>query len=86
MDKLEVICNAELYPNYFPVNVSVLAVVFCQQILENRQFYLKLWFFEIIDEIQQLVWKLSQKISYGVMLRYISVLIYPLHFPKFYAI
>ena len=36
------ICNAELCPNYFSVNVSVLAVVFRQQILKNRQFCLKL--------------------------------------------
>ena len=28
MDKLEVICNAELCPNYFSVNVFVRAVVF----------------------------------------------------------
>ena len=28
MEKQEVICNAELCPNYFSVNVSVLAVVF----------------------------------------------------------
>ena len=32
MDKLEVKCNAKLRSNHFSVNVSVLAVVFCQQI------------------------------------------------------
>ena len=34
------ICNAELCPNYFSVNVSVLAVVFRQQFSKNRQFWL----------------------------------------------
>ena len=33
------ICNAELCLNYFSVNVSVLAVVFCRQISKNQQFY-----------------------------------------------
>ena len=28
MDKREVKCNANVRPNYFPVNVSILAVVF----------------------------------------------------------
>ena len=46
MDKLEVICNAELCPNYFSVNVSVVAVVFHQQFSKNRQFCLKLLVFE----------------------------------------
>ena len=41
MDKKEVKCNAKLYPNYFSVNVYVLAVVFHQQILKNQQFCLK---------------------------------------------
>ena len=45
MDKLEVICNAELCPNYFSVNVSVVAVVFHQQFSKNRQFCLKLLVF-----------------------------------------
>ena len=35
-------CNVKLSPNYFPVNVSVLAVVFCQQNLKNQQFKAKL--------------------------------------------
>ena len=39
MDKQQVICNAELCLNYFSVNVSVLAVVFCRQISKNQQFY-----------------------------------------------
>ena len=45
MDKLEVICNAELCPNYFSANVSVVAVVFHQQFSKNRQFCLKLLVF-----------------------------------------
>ena len=36
-------CNAKLRPNYFYVNVSVLAVAFCRQISKTRQFYLKLY-------------------------------------------
>ena len=36
------ISNGELCPNYFSVNVSVLAVVFRRQISKNRQFCLKL--------------------------------------------
>ena len=35
MDKQEVKCNAKLRFDYFSVNVSVLAVVFRQQILKN---------------------------------------------------
>ena len=35
------ICNAELCPNYFSVNVSVLAVVFRRQFSKNRQFQAK---------------------------------------------
>ena len=46
MDKLEVICNAELCPNYFSVNVFVLAVVFRRQFLKNRQIWLKLSAFQ----------------------------------------
>ena len=47
------ICNAELYPNYFSVNVSVLAVVFRRQISENRQFCAKLMssFSEIYEKV-----------------------------------
>ena len=41
MDKWEIRCNAELCPHYFSVNVSVLAVVFRQQIYKNQQFCLK---------------------------------------------
>ena len=36
------ICNAELCPNYFSVNVSVLAVVFRRHFFKNRQFQPKL--------------------------------------------
>ena len=42
MDKQEVICNAKLYPNYFSVNVSVIAVAFRRQFSANQQFCLKL--------------------------------------------
>ena len=38
MDKQEVMCNVKLCPNYFSVNVFVLAVTFWQQILRNQQF------------------------------------------------
>ena len=47
MDKNEVKCYAKLRSNYFSVNVSVLAIVFCRQISKNRQFQSKLSFFEI---------------------------------------
>ena len=40
-------------------------------------------FLKIVAEIQQLAWKRSQKINYDVILHYISLPIYPLHFPKF---
>ena len=39
-------------------------------------------FLKIVDEMQQLVRKRSQKINYDVLLDYISLPIYPLHFPK----
>ena len=42
MDKWEEICNAELCPNYFSVNVSALAVVLRQQSFKNPQFCFKL--------------------------------------------
>ena len=68
------VCNAELCPNYFSVNVSELAVLFCQRISKNRQSCLKLLFFwEIAGEIQQLARKRSQKIIYDVILFYISL-------------
>ena len=40
-------------------------------------------FLKIADEIQQLVWIRSQNINYDVILNYISLRVYPLHFPKF---
>ena len=40
-------------------------------------------FMKIVGEIQQLVRKRSQKINYDVILHYVSLPIYPLHFPKF---
>ena len=42
MGKWEVKCNVKLRPNYFSVNVSVLAVVFRPQISKDWQFCLKL--------------------------------------------
>ena len=47
MDKLEVKYNVKLCPNYFPVNISVLAVVFRRQFLKNQQFQAKLSLFLI---------------------------------------
>ena len=38
----EVKCNAQLCPNYFSVNVSVLAIVFHRQLSRNRQLEEKL--------------------------------------------
>ena len=35
-------CNAKLRPDYFSVNVFVLAIAFRQQISNNKQFFLKL--------------------------------------------
>ena len=67
------ICNAELYPNYFSVNVFVLAGFSV----------LIVGFLKIVCEMQQLVRKLSQKINFEVILDYISLPIFPLHFPKF---
>ena len=43
-------------------------------------------FLKILGEIQQLVWKRPQKIYYEVILHYISLSIYPLHFPEFWLI
>ena len=42
MNKSEVKRNVKLHPNYFSVNVSVLAVVFHRQILKHREFQAKL--------------------------------------------
>ena len=38
---------------------------------------------KFVAEIQQLVRKRSQKNNYNLILHYISLPIYPLHFPKF---
>ena len=40
-------------------------------------------FLKTVSEIQQLVRKRSLKINYEVILHYISLPIYQLHFPKF---
>ena len=77
------ICNAELCPNYFSLNVSVLTVVFRRQISKKTRVLPKyVVFLEIVGELKLLVRKRSQKITY-VILHYISLYIYPLHFPKF---
>ena len=47
MDKKEVKCNAKLRPNYFSVNVSVLAVVFHGEFSKNQQIQPKLSIFLI---------------------------------------
>ena len=76
-------CNAKLRSNHFSVKVSVLAVVFRRQIKKTTILPEIIGFLKIDGEIQQLVWKLSQKIHYHVNLHYIFLPIYPLHFPKF---
>ena len=56
--------NAKLCPNYFSVNVSVLAVVFRQQILKkpcNFRQICRFFFFQFVGVTQQLVLKRSQK-------------------------
>ena len=62
MDKYEVKCNVQLRPNYFCVNICVLAFAFCGQLSKNQQFPAKLsGFFVFVGEMQQLVQKRSQK-------------------------
>ena len=59
-------------------------VVFRRQISKNRNILPEIiGFFKIVAEIQQLVWKRSQKINSDVILHYISLPIYPFHFPNF---
>ena len=48
MGKWGVNCNVKLLPNYFSGNVSVLAVVYRQQILKNQQLPAKLWILWIL--------------------------------------
>ena len=51
-------CNVKLHPNYFSVKVSVVAVIFRQQIFKNQQFQAKLSvFFKFVNEIHKLVQK-----------------------------
>ena len=58
-------CNAKLCPNYFSVNVSILAIAFRQQILKNPIILPEIFgFLKIVVEIQHLVQKRSQKINY----------------------
>ena len=78
------IYNAELCSSSFSVNISVLAVVFRRQILKNRTILPEIVrFLKTVGEIQQLVWKSSQKINYDKLLHYISIPIYPMYCPKF---
>ena len=80
---MEVNCNAKLPPNYFSVNVSALAVVFCRQIKKKKKLPEVVNFLKFVGEIQQLVRKHSQKNNQDVSLHYISLPIYPFHFSKF---
>ena len=58
-------CNAKLCPNYFSVNVSILAIAFRQQILKNPKILPEIFgFLKIVVELQHLVQKRSQKINY----------------------
>ena len=53
MDKYEVKCNVQLRPNYFCVNIFVLAFAFCGQLSKNQQFPAKLsGFFVFVGEMQ----------------------------------
>ena len=55
-------CNAKLRPNYFPVNVSSLAIEFRRQIKKNTIILPEIvGFFKLVGEITQLVRKRSQK-------------------------
>ena len=87
MNKWKVKCNTKLCFNYSSVNVSVLAVVFRQQIFKNPTISGKVVsFLKFVGKIQQVVWKSSQKNNYDVILHYVSLPIYLLHFPKFCSI
>ena len=78
------ICNVELCPNYFSMNVFVLAIVFRRQLKKpDNNGWNFIGFSKIVCKIQQLVRKRSQKIHYDVILHYISLPICPLHFSKF---
>ena len=76
-------CNVELCPNYFSVNVSVLAVVFRRQFSKNRQFCLKLSFLEKCRQNTTASTKTFTENSLQRNFALISLPIYPLHFPKF---
>ena len=66
-------CNAKLCPNYFSVNVSILAIAFRQQILKNPIILPEIFgFLKIVVEIQHLVQKRSQKINYD-FISYLSI-------------
>ena len=62
MDKQEVKWNAKLCPDYFSVNVSVLAVVFRRRISKKPKILREIvGFLKFVREIQQLVQKRLQK-------------------------
>ena len=54
--------KAKLRPNYFSVSVSNLGIVFRRQIKKKPNNFAEIvGFVKIVGEIQQLVWKRSQK-------------------------
>ena len=69
MDYYEVKCNAKLCPNYFSVNVSVLAVVFCQQITKPTILTETVGFLKFVGEIEQLVRKRSKILPHSKTIR-----------------
>ena len=81
MDKDEVKWNAKLRSDYFSVNVSLLAILFCREISGKIVGFLK-----FVGEIQELVQKRSQKSNKDIIFHYISLSIYQLLFPKFCSI
>ena len=76
------IFNTELCPNFFSVNVSVLAAVFHSEISKNWQSCLKISAFLKCRRNSIASTERSQNINYDVILHDISLPIYPLHFPK----
>ena len=61
------ICNGELCPNYFSVNVSGLTVVFRQKIFKKQRSLPEIvGSLKTVGKIQQLVRKRSQKTNYDV--------------------
>ena len=82
------ICNAELCPNYFSVNERFHTSCCISPTNFKKPTILPeiVGYYNIVSEIQQLVWKRSQKINSDVIFHYISLPAYPLHFSKFCSI